>query len=642
VSVFSPTGTARLRFLRRRENDASRDPLPSDDGDAIEPAYLGWEIARCAGGLDPRAQEALGALAAACVAAIQAGSTRIPVDEARLPIALEIVGKRSERSAALSLLARARQGDPAVCSVIGGPSDRRPLVLDGEWLSTERMCALEESFCERVRSRARSAVSAEDARAWHRAVGAIAEGPPRLTAEQKRAVRESLARPLGLVTGGPGTGKTTIVVAILRALAWAGVPMAQVAIAAPTGKAAQRLEESLGAGLSRAARDMADAALVSIAPSAQTIHRLLGWSPSAGRFSRHENDPLPSRVVIVDEASMIDLALMDRLFRALKPDARVVLLGDADQLPSIEAGAAFRDLCGTLGAARLTANLRVSSDLAGKSIIEVAAAVNAGSVDDVRQALGAPRASVRDVTFEGIEHLATRWEDAGEELLDRWWRTQASRLDALAPHVCRTYALSCGEFDADASASLDALLVHHQRGRFLCATRAKAVPTSADVINRQLLDRWRLRLPPAMRWRHVSKFCPGAPVLVERNDYERGLYNGDLGLVVQVDSGEGLTLFAAFKRRGAWTAFPLESLGELAPAFAMTVHKAQGSEHEEVVVVLPEVDMPLLTREWLYTALTRARRSVLVVGDAGLLACAVCRRVDRYSGIARKLGESRE
>ena len=109
-----------------------------------------------------------------------------------------------------------------------------------------------------------------------------------------------------------------------------------------------------------------------------------------------------------------------------------------------------------------------------------------------------------------------------------------------------------------------------------------------------------------------------------------------------MDSGEGLTLFAAFKRRGAWTAFPLESLGELAPAFAMTVHKAQGSEHEEVVVVLPEVDMPLLTREWLYTALTRARRSVLVVGDAALLACAVCRRVDRYSGIARKLGESRE
>ena len=171
-------------------------------------------------------------------------------------------------------------------------------------------------------------------------------GPPPLTAEQKRAVRESLARPLGLVTGGPGTGKTTIVVAILRALAWAGVPMAQVAIAAPTGKAAQRLEESLGAGLSRAARDMADAALVSIAPSAQTIHRLLGWSPSAGRFSRHENDPLPSRVVIVDEASMIDLALMDRLFRALKPDARVVLLGDADQLPRSRLAQRFATFAG--------------------------------------------------------------------------------------------------------------------------------------------------------------------------------------------------------------------------------------------------------------------------------------------------------
>lgn len=262
MTVFSPTGTARLRFLLRRVDAKASDPLPQvsttprpgrgrsvgDDGDAIEPAYLGWEMARCARGLDPRAQEALAAVAAACVAAIQAGSTRIPVDEARLPIALEAVGKRSDTSAALSLLARARQGDPAVCSVIGGPGDCRPLVLDGEWLSTERMCALEESFCHRVRSRVTSGASFEDARAWQRAVAAIADGPPPLTAEQKRAVRESLARPLALVTGGPGTGKTTIVVALLRALAWAGVPMGQVAIAAPTGKAAQRLEESIGRG----------------------------------------------------------------------------------------------------------------------------------------------------------------------------------------------------------------------------------------------------------------------------------------------------------------------------------------------------------------------------------------------------------
>ena len=279
---------------------------------------------------------------------MQAGSTRESrLTRPELPIALEAVGKLSERTAALALLARARQGaagDP-VCSVIGRPGERRPLVLDGDWLSTERMSTIEDDFCDRVRVHARRETSTQEARAWSRAVNAIADGPPPLTAEQKKAVREALASPLALVTGGPGTGKTTIVVSLLRALAWAGVPMTAVAIAAPTGKAAQRLQESLGGGLALAARDMADAALVRIAPSPQTIHRLLGWSPTAGRFARHENDRLPHRTVIVDEASMVDLYLMDRLLRALAPDARLVLLGDADQLPSVEAGAVFRDLC---------------------------------------------------------------------------------------------------------------------------------------------------------------------------------------------------------------------------------------------------------------------------------------------------------
>ncbi len=642
MSPFTPAGTARLRFLVRRKAAPPEEQVVEAEGDAVEPAYLGWEIARCARGLDAGSVRALAAVVAACVGAMQSGSTRIPIDEARLPLALAAVGREAERSAALALLDRARRAgstDP-VRSVIGGPGDRKPLVIEGDWLSTERMFALEDSFCRRVRSRVAREASREGARAWHRAVAAIAEGPPRLSVEQKRAVREALASPLALVTGGPGTGKTTIVVALLRALAWAGVPMGEVAVAAPTGKAAHRLEESIATGLSAIAHDIADAALAELGPPPQTIHRLLGWSPSTGRFARHENDPLPCRVVIVDEASMIDLALMDRVLRALKDDARLVLLGDADQLPSIDAGAVFRDLCATLGATRLATNLRVSDDPAGKGILDFARSVNAGSVDGLRGALGARRAAPADIAFEGVEHLDASWDEVGDALLERWRQSQSPPLEALARHASRTHSLTSGNFDGEAAASLDALLSHHQRTRVLCATRAKAAPTSAQAVNRQLVDRWRSLLPPAMRWNGRTRLCPGVPVLVERNDYDRGLYNGDLGLVVQADAGEGPALFGVFKRRGTWTAFPLESLGELASAFATTVHKAQGSEHEKVIVILPETDMPLLTREWLYTAVTRARRSVVLVGDAKLLACAVGRRVDRYSGIEKKLGET--
>ncbi len=651
---FSPTGTARLRFLSARGSAPAGGAPPIDAGDGLERAYLAWEIAHSAPGLDPDSRASLEALAAVCVAAMQGGSTRVPADEARLPIALEGVGRLDRRAAVLALLARARRGDPGdpVCAVVGRPGERRPIVLDGDWLSTERMSAIEQAFCDRVRLHVRRATPAgegprqetrpEDARAWARAVNAVAGGPPALTGEQKKAVREALSSPLALVTGGPGTGKTTIVVTLLRALSWAGLPMASVAIAAPTGKAAQRLQESIEAGLALAPRDMAEAALAHASPAPQTIHRLLGWSPSAGRFARHENDPLPHRFVVVDEASMVDLYLMDRLLRALRPDARLVLLGDADQLPSIEAGAVFRDLCATLGAARLTTNLRVTRDPAGKGIVDVARAVNAGSVAGVHDALGAPRTSTTEVSFEGVEHLAAAWEVVGDAVLDRWWQAQVPRIASLGVALATTHSLAAGELDEGGRACLEALLAHHQRSRFLCATRAKAIPTSAESINGELLERWRSAVRRAGGLARGSGLCAGVPIIVERNDYERGLFNGDLGIIVRADAGDGLALHAAFKRRGAWTTFPLDSLPEIAPAFAMTVHKAQGSEHDEVVVVLPDSDVALLTREWLYTALTRARRNVLVVGTPELLECAVSRSVERYSGIRGKLRDLNE
>jgi exodeoxyribonuclease V alpha subunit len=632
VSARTPAGTARARFLAHA---AEAEPRATD-AEQQDAAYVGWEIARCAPALDAEARRAVAALAAACVAAMRAGSTRVPVD-LRLAAALAAAGCEDALAAARALLDRAESGDAAALAVVGRPGDRTPMVLDGPWLTTERMRVLEERFCAHVRERL-AQPPAQDPRKVARVLKAVADGPPPLTDEQRAAVREALVAPLALVTGGPGTGKTTIVVALLRALAWTGTTMESVAIAAPTGKAAQRLSEAIAQGLASAPRDIAEAGLPFVAPPPQTLHRLLGWSPTRGRFARHENDPLPHRVVVVDEASMIDLATMDRLLRALRPGARLVLLGDADQLPSVEAGAVFRDLCAGLGASRLTTNLRVARDPSARRIVAAAQAVNAGATDARLTDAVTTRRSVDEVTFEGVEHLAARWADVGDALLERWWQSRVAALEGFAQRAARTFRMRDGAFEDAEAAELRALFEHHARARLLCATRLRGFAAGAEALNDWLLARLRGGARPR-RWR-ATELAPGAPVVFERNDYERRLFNGDQGLAVRVDAGDdrGARLVAVFPRREGFAAFPVDALPDLAPAFAMTVHKAQGSEFDHVALVLPETDMPLLTRELVYTAITRARRSALLVGEPDLLARAVSRAVERHCGVAGRLG----
>jgi exodeoxyribonuclease V alpha subunit len=656
------TGTAREAWRASRGETGVDPSIDGADPEDAPPAYFGWEIARCAPGLAPGESRVLAALAAACVASMRAGSTRLPLHGEALSVALAVWGAPGATGVARDLLDRARSpaaGDP-VKTVIGLRGERKPLIVDGEWLYAERMHALEERFCARIRERAVRSGGRLEGRALTRAVSAVAGGPPALTTEQQRAVREALGTPLALITGGPGTGKTATAVALLRAIAWIGTPMAQLAIAAPTGKAAQRLADAIALGLGQS-RDLADAALGTIAPAPQTLHLLLGWSPSRGRFARHENDPLPYRFVVVDEASMIDLAMMDRLVRALRPDAQLVLLGDADQLPSIEAGAVFRDLCAGLGAVRLSVNLRVADDPNARRITDAARAVNVGVVDARFSEAVTVRRSVEEVSFEGVEHLAARWSDVGDGLLDRWWRARVGADPLLSQRCSRTYRLRAGEFDDDDRAALKELFEHHARSRLLCVTRVRGFSTSADGINDRLLARLRAETRQARSGRRARELCPGAPVSVQRNDYDRGLYNGDQGIVVRValdgvdaaasrsndaaasrsvdaeTEAPAAELMAVFPRGSRFDVFPLDALGDLAPAFAMTVHKAQGSEFDHVAVVLPDADLPLLTRELLYTAMTRARRSVLVVGDPDLLARAVSRTIERFSGVAARL-----
>lgn len=671
--MLNPLGVAARRFLAEKRATGSAEPeephleidrldfeevdrLDLDSAD-FDSAYLGWEIARCAPSLRADGRRTLAAIAAACLASIRTGSTRLPVVGPPFAAALAAVGAGHVGDAALALLDQAANGEHAVAAVVGRPGERKPLVLERGWLYAERMYVLENRFCAQVARRlaplprdgkdafffgqARGAgrEAAIDARAVSRAVQAVASAA-QLTEEQKRAVREALRSRLTLIQGGPGTGKTTAVVALIRAATWLGMPIDALAVAAPTGKAAQRISSAIALGLAPPPEDISDAALRTFVPTPLTLHRLLGWSPRTGRFAHHENDTLPHRLVIVDEASMIDLAMMDRLMRALRPDARLVLLGDADQLPSVEAGAVFRDLCAALGGVRLTTNLRVASIASARKIITAAEAVNAGSLHSALVGLDRSvekRREVSDVAFAGVEHLDCSWAAVGEDILERWWIRIAT--DEFARLAGRTYRTSEGRIEAADTPDLRALFAHHAHARILSATRQPRFATSADEINRSLTGRLR---DASRRLRYASDWLPvGAPFVVQRNDYARGLFNGDQGVVVLGESADGLRPVATLARGDRFDALALDSLTDLAPAFASTVHKAQGSEFEHVVLVLPERDIGLLTRELVYTAMTRARRSVLIVGDGVLLDRAVGRTVIRHSGIAERLDRSR-
>jgi exodeoxyribonuclease V alpha subunit len=414
------------------------------------------------------------------------------------------------------------------------------------------------------------------------------------------------------------------------------MPTSAVAIAAPTGKAAQRLSEALSAGLPSSTGDLADEALRLSPPIPVTLHRLLGWSPKAGRFTHHEGHRLAHQLVIVDEASMIDLAMMDRLVRALPERAHLILVGDADQLPSVEAGAVFRDLCAALGSSRLTTNLRVASEPGAQSIVSSALAVNAGDLPS----LMTTRTRVDDLTFEGVEHLDARWSEVGDAVLERWWGARIALDDRFGARVSRVYRRRGGEIDAADEAELLALFASYGSARLLVATRSSGFPACSDAINQSLLG----RLPQAETgsWtpqRGPHCFANGAPVSVQHNDYVRGLFNGDQGLVVTVDSGDsdGPRPMLIVLRGARLEALPIGGHTAILPSFAMTVHKAQGSEFDHVALVVPDADHPILTRELVYTAITRARRSALIVGPRDVLAHAVSRVTLRSSGVASRL-----
>ena len=417
---------------------------------------------------------------------------------------------------------------------------------------------------------------------------------------QRLAARLALTRSLTLVTGGPGTGKTFTVARILALLLRVHGPGLRLALAAPTGKAAMRLRQSIAAGL--AGLDLPPELAAAVPQQAATLHRLLGVQPDSLRFRHDGNNPLPADVVVVDEASMIDLALMSKLVDALGPRTRLILLGDRDQLASVESGAVLADCSRSLpdNTVELDRSYRFNHGIG-----ELAALIKA------QDGSGA-------------------WD-----LLERNAAGNASLVqgDFVAPAVIRYRDYMIAAAQAGDVAEIQELFTRLNRFRVLCAVHQGPQGTALvnAAIERGLRDAG-CPIPSDDPW------YPGRPLLVTRNDYSLDLFNGDVGICLSDRSRGG--------RNAVWFERPDGRLRSVLPSrlpqcetvFAMTVHKSQGSEFDEVLVVLPEHGSPVLSRELVYTAITRARTSVRLSARREVLTLAIARSLDRFSGLAGMLG----
>ncbi|MGH8868431.1 MAG: exodeoxyribonuclease V subunit alpha [Actinomycetes bacterium] len=442
---------------------------------------------------------------------------------------------------------------------------------------------------------------------------------------------------VSVLAGGPGTGKTTTVGRLL-ALLREQYPSWRIALAAPTGKAAARLEEAVRS--STASFPAEDRARLGDL-SATTLHRLLGWRAEArSRFRHDRTNRLPVEVVVVDESSMVSLTMMARLLEALRPSTRLVLVGDPDQLASIEAGAVLGDLVDrttlgrrtpSFGAALQTVMPDVVADEQPESpaalLRDGVAALSTNRRFPEESGIALLAAAVRDGRAqEALDVLRSARPEVALVEVDDDARLSAEQLDGIRADVQASgAALHEAAGRGDPEAALAALEQH----RLLCAHRRG--PRGVQHWS-ALAARWVADEHPVQP-REDGHYA-GEPLLVTTNDYDVGLYNGDTGVVV--DDGQG-GLVAVFGRGGSPIRVPLVRLGAVRSLHALTVHRSQGSQFDRVTVLLPGAESALSTRETVYTAVTRATAHVRLIGSAEALVSAVARPAARATGLRERL-----
>jgi exodeoxyribonuclease V alpha subunit len=420
---------------------------------------------------------------------------------------------------------------------------------------------------------------------------------------QKFAAASALLKPFLIISGGPGTGKTTTVTKILKLLVQKHYQTQtyepRIVLAAPTGKAAMRMQESI--------RDAADEELNTLLDDASTIHRVLGYIPNQITFRHNKQNPLSTDIVIIDEASMIDLALFTKLIEAIPETAHLILLGDKDQLASVETGSVFNDLCATADNPFDTDTIKQSLNLEKHT-----------AKQDINEHIVVLQKSYRFTENSGIGHLAKAIKAGDvEKTLDLLVDRQFQDITQLSVSSLSTdFQQHClhpwqDYFDAIKNKkSLDEIYLAFQQFRILTALRIGQ--TGSETINQQVEQHLQRQFLKGQ-----SPWYEGRPIMITQNNYQTGLFNGDIGIMLKDQQGELKTWFQTLK--GQWQSFPVSRLPSHETAWAMTIHKSQGSEFKHILMILPDVDAPIINRELIYTGLTRAKSSLKLIANSGVL-----------------------
>ena len=530
-----------------------------------------------------------------------------------------------------------------------------PLVLDGSRLYLRRNWAREVSVAEAIDQRL-ATVSALPVKRLRDALTRLFPSHGDQTDWQQVACALASRSGIGIITGGPGTGKTTTVVrllGLLQSLAMADDQRLRIRLAAPTGKAAARLTESIGEQVQQL--DVVTAVRDAIPTEVTTLHRLLGTRPDSRHFRHHADNPLHADLVVVDEASMIDMDMMARLLEALSPHTRLILLGDKDQLASVEAGAVMGDLCRHAHQGRYKqSTIDFVQDTCGADISNYQETEQAPG-NALAQQTAMLRTNWRSKDSPGIGELARA---VNEENLPQVRKAFQQYNDSLHRHPLRSEGQQLETLLLNGSGGLRALfnavatpptqrqdfdgwaagllkqLTHQQ-----LLSGLRSGPFGVEQLNQRITRHLQQQdLAPEREW------YPGRPVMMTRNDYQLGLMNGDVGLTLPLleernDKPE-LLLRVAFQLPDGRIKWVLPSrLDGVETVYAMTVHKSQGSEFRHTLLVLPDAPHPLLTRELIYTAVTRARDrfTLLEFGKPAVLDSAVKKRTWRASGLAERL-----
>ncbi|WP_281649156.1 exodeoxyribonuclease V subunit alpha [Parendozoicomonas sp. Alg238-R29] len=528
------------------------------------------------------------------------------------------------------------KGEPA----IGDGKQSTPLVLDKSRLYLMRYWQYENVIAERFNSSKHtplnSSLSHEQVRQiLERLFPEQSEQPSSQIDWQKVAATVAASHSLSVISGGPGTGKTTTVtrlLALLVELALAENPDRSpvIHLAAPTGKAAVRLTESIGSA--RWKLNCSKEVRYAINDQATTLHRLLGVIPGQAEFRHNGNNPLHLDVLVVDEASMIDASLMARLLEALPKESRLILLGDRDQLASVEAGSVLGDICKSIDQGYSHDQIKELKALTGYELMEFLS----GNGPSIRDSLCLLRKSYRFDERSGIGRLAKAVNSGNRQEVQSVCQEQLNDLrlihtgdiqSQLMRAAVEGYRPYLEAIQKDSSAEL--VIEAFDQFQILCTLRdGKWGVTGLNENIRTALAKAKL-IPDEGVWYH------GRPVLITRNDPALELYNGDIGITFKRDD---CRYRVAFPKPDGSVRFLLPSrLPEHETVFAMTVHKSQGSEFDQVAMVLPESPSLVLTRELLYTGITRAKTTLSLFSRPDILVSAVDRPIERITGLADRL-----